>query len=77
MLVSRSTSSCPSRRGEADYARGLVVTGNTFEYVGYGMQSYGGVALGAVDPDGTLALPGGHVNISIVNNTWRNSEQAG
>jgi hypothetical protein len=58
--------------GEADYARSVLVTGNVFEYVGYGMQSYGGVGIGAVDPDGALATPGGHVNISIINNTWRN-----
>jgi hypothetical protein len=58
--------------GEADYVRSVLVTGNVFEYVGYGMQSYGGVGIGAVDPDGALATPGGHVNISIINNTWRN-----
>lgn len=57
---------------EADFAHDLFVANNTFEYVGYGMQSYGGVAVGAIGPGGGFPAAGGHVNITLVNNVWRN-----
>lgn len=54
---------------EADFAHNLLLANNTIIGVGRALQGYGGIALGAVDPDNKLAAGPGHGNITIANNT--------
>lgn len=54
---------------EADYVRGLVLRNNTISGVARARQGYGGIALGAVNPQNGLANGTGHYNVTIVDNT--------
>ena len=55
---------------EASYARNVTVRDNTVTLTSGGAQSYGGIALGAVAPNGRLAVGApGHVGVLIENNT--------
>jgi hypothetical protein len=54
---------------EASYARNVTLRNNTLTLTSSGIQSYGGIALGAVAPNGQLALSTGHSLIVIENNT--------
>lgn len=53
---------------EAGYARNITIVNNTIDLSSSGSQSYGGIALGAVAPNGQLALSPGASAITIENN---------
>ena len=53
---------------EATFSRNVTIVRNTVTLTSSGMQSYGGLALGAVAPNGRLATAPGHVAISIIDN---------
>lgn len=53
---------------EASYARNVTLRNNTITLTSSGIQSYGGIALGAVAPNGQLARASGHSLILIENN---------
>ena len=53
---------------EAGFARNVTIRGNTLILTSSGEQSYGGIALGAVAPDGLLSHSGGASAIVIEDN---------
>ena len=53
---------------EATYSQNVTLRGNTLTLTSSGMQSYGGIALGAVAPGNALAEGVGHANIVIEDN---------
>jgi hypothetical protein len=54
---------------EASFALNITVRANVITLTSSNLQSYGGIALGAVAPDGRLATAPGHVSVVIENNT--------
>ena len=55
---------------EASYAHNVTVRNNTITLTSSGQQSYGGIALGAVAPNGRLAAAApGHSAVAILGNT--------
>jgi hypothetical protein len=55
---------------EASYAHNVTIASNRVTLTSSGVQSYGGIALGAVAPGGALVAGGaGHSSIDILNNT--------
>ena len=61
--------------GEGDYVTNLTVTGNSVRNVCIGLQCYGGLALGAVDPSNRLAPAPGHFNVTVTDNRFENISQ--
>ena len=53
---------------EAGYARNVTLRSNTITLTSSGVQSYGGIALGAVAPGGALATAPGHAAVAILDN---------
>ena len=66
---------------EADYARDLVVRHNVIKRVGLSTQGYGGLAIGAVDPEKKPARRSakgyGHANIHVEGNRFEDSTYNG
>jgi hypothetical protein len=54
---------------EADFVHNLTVVGNTVANTGYGLQGYGGIALGAFTNANALVPATGHTGVVIANNT--------
>jgi hypothetical protein len=54
---------------EASYAHALTIHDSTITLTSSGMQSYGGIAIGAVAPGNVLAKGPGHSGIVVRNNT--------
>ena len=53
---------------EASYALNVTLVRNVITLTSSGAQSYGGIALGAVAPDGQLAAAPGHAGVAILDN---------
>ena len=53
---------------EASYASNVTVVRNAITLTSSGAQSYGGIALGAVAPNGQLATAPGHAGVAILDN---------
>ncbi len=53
---------------EASYATNVTLVRNVITLTSSGVQSYGGIALGAVAPNGQLATSPGHAGVVILDN---------